>query len=201
MNETVKICPKCSGPMESDWLICPNCGVSLEKEEPTEEKPSESPQPETRNCPRCGKSLNHEWVSCPYCPIKPVEKRPRESQSIPLQPQQSFLIGDLNLSKIFTRQLLIVGIALGLIIMLIGATVMNVSTIDEEDPDDEDDATAARTHQNGAIVYNLGVLILLFVLYATAIFNEDLNQFVRLGMLIAAGLISFNQIGARALMG
>jgi len=85
--------------------------------------------------------------------------------------------------------------------MLIGATVMNVSTIDEEDPDDEDDATAARTHQNGAIVYNLGVLILLFVLYATAIFNEDLNQFVRLGMLIAAGLISFNQIGARALMG
>jgi len=177
-------------------VICPNCGVSLEKEESTEEKTPESPQPGVGTCLGCGRPWNHEWTSCPYCsntlPGKPLEKSP------PLSPgaQKPFRINDIDFSKIFTKQLLVVGVALGLLIMFLGAATMNVSTINEESPSRKDNAKAAGTHQNGAIVYNLGVLILLFVLYGTAIFNEDMNQFVRLGMLIAAALISFNQIGA-----
>jgi hypothetical protein len=43
-------CGKCGYPVESEYLMCPKCGIQLKNE-----------------CPSCGHALNPEWVACPYC--------------------------------------------------------------------------------------------------------------------------------------
>ncbi len=43
-------CPHCDYPIESDYIICPNCHRQL------------------RNmCPTCHRTLRPEWSVCPYC--------------------------------------------------------------------------------------------------------------------------------------
>ena len=49
-------CRSCSYPVESDYLICPNCNVKLKKE-----------------CISCGKPLKLKWDVCPYCRTKQEE--------------------------------------------------------------------------------------------------------------------------------
>lgn len=45
-----KACPRCSSPIENEFLLCPECGLSLR--EP---------------CNYCGKPINKSWRVCPYC--------------------------------------------------------------------------------------------------------------------------------------
>ncbi len=100
------------------------------------------------------------------------------------------------LSLLVNRNVLMLGVVFSLFIMFLGSVIINLSTINEDELDDEDWADAQSKHQNGAIIYNLGVMFLLLLLFNIAIFNEDLHRNVRLGMLIAAGLIGFNLFGA-----
>lgn len=46
-------CPACYKPVESDFLICPNCMKKLRK-----------------SCIECGKALRLGWTVCPYCRTK-----------------------------------------------------------------------------------------------------------------------------------
>lgn len=46
-------CPACHKPVESDFLICPNCMKKLRKP-----------------CTECGKALKLSWGVCPYCKTK-----------------------------------------------------------------------------------------------------------------------------------
>lgn len=46
-------CPACYKPVESDFLICPNCMKKLKKP-----------------CIECGKALKLSWAVCPYCKTK-----------------------------------------------------------------------------------------------------------------------------------
>lgn len=44
------ICPKCGGPIDRDFVVCPLCNTQV------------------RNvCPTCHRPLNAEWKVCPYC--------------------------------------------------------------------------------------------------------------------------------------
>jgi RNA polymerase subunit RPABC4/transcription elongation factor Spt4 len=43
-------CAKCGYPVESDYLMCPNCGTQLKNE-----------------CRNCNRALKPEWKVCPYC--------------------------------------------------------------------------------------------------------------------------------------
>jgi type IV pilus assembly protein PilB len=43
-------CPKCSAPMESDFVICPSCGHSS-----------------SAACPGCRRTISPEWKFCPWC--------------------------------------------------------------------------------------------------------------------------------------
>ena len=43
-------CSACGYPVESDYIICPNCHLQLKN-----------------LCPGCGKALMPEWSVCPYC--------------------------------------------------------------------------------------------------------------------------------------
>ncbi len=45
-----KACPNCKGPIQSDFVVCPNCGTSLKN-----------------TCPKCGKNVQNGWQHCPYC--------------------------------------------------------------------------------------------------------------------------------------
>ncbi len=43
-------CPRCAGPVEADFLVCPACQAHLRQA-----------------CAACGKPLDPEWRACPYC--------------------------------------------------------------------------------------------------------------------------------------
>lgn len=43
-------CPKCDGPIESDYILCPSCGIELR-----------------RPCGFCGRPVKPSWAACPYC--------------------------------------------------------------------------------------------------------------------------------------
>ncbi|MBF0908361.1 MAG: zinc ribbon domain-containing protein, partial [Atopobium sp.] len=44
------ICPKCSAPIDRDFIVCPICNTQV------------------RNvCPTCHRPLNADWKVCPYC--------------------------------------------------------------------------------------------------------------------------------------
>jgi RNA polymerase subunit RPABC4/transcription elongation factor Spt4 len=43
-------CAKCGYPVESEYLMCPNCATQLKNE-----------------CRSCGHALKPEWKVCPYC--------------------------------------------------------------------------------------------------------------------------------------
>ena len=43
-------CPRCDGPVEADFLVCPACQARLRQA-----------------CTACGKPLDPNWRACPYC--------------------------------------------------------------------------------------------------------------------------------------
>jgi len=208
-------CQSCNEPIESDWSVCPSCGKLLVEESKNNKKTSVVQQIDTQVCLKCNKPLKQEWVICPYCRTRTTESKallksnrfmdareevvPRSFKSQePMQqiPTQFVQGRAINLDGVFTRPNLLIGIATGLVLMLLGAVIVNISTVTDDDADSEDLATAQKTHQNGAIIYNIGVFFIVGILLCAALVNDELNQFVRLGMLIAAGLIGFHLFGA-----
>lgn len=53
LSRDYETCPACHKPIESDFLICPNCMKKLRK-----------------SCTECGKALKLSWGVCPYCKTK-----------------------------------------------------------------------------------------------------------------------------------
>lgn len=45
-----KACPRCGHAVESDYLLCPTCGLELR-----------------RPCTYCGRANKANWAACPYC--------------------------------------------------------------------------------------------------------------------------------------
>jgi hypothetical protein len=43
-------CPRCSGRLQSEWLVCPHCAVRLE-----------------RHCEECHLAIDQSWKACPGC--------------------------------------------------------------------------------------------------------------------------------------
>lgn len=56
-------CGRCSYPVESDYIVCPNCGAQLKNV-----------------CQRCGKPLNREWNACPWCGTRTPRAVQRQQQ-------------------------------------------------------------------------------------------------------------------------
>lgn len=52
------LCPKCSEYIEPDFIICPNCKVSLK-----------------HTCHECLKEIRENWKVCPYCQTKQKSKK------------------------------------------------------------------------------------------------------------------------------
>lgn len=48
--EDTSLCPGCSRRVQSDWIACPTCHLSLKK-----------------TCINCGKVIDLPWNLCPYC--------------------------------------------------------------------------------------------------------------------------------------
>jgi hypothetical protein len=53
LSRDYESCPACYKPVESEFLICPNCMKKLKKP-----------------CIECGKALRLNWAVCPYCKTK-----------------------------------------------------------------------------------------------------------------------------------
>ncbi len=63
-------CSRCSYPIESDYVVCPQCYVRLQN-----------------ICIRCHRPLQLDWKVCPYCGIAQKERtRPAEGEN-PVQAQ------------------------------------------------------------------------------------------------------------------
>ena len=54
--DALQACPNCKSRVESDFLVCPFCGIQLR-------------QP----CPNCQRPLSPQWKTCPYC-ARPVQR-------------------------------------------------------------------------------------------------------------------------------
>jgi len=55
---------------------------------------------------------------------------------------------------------------------------------------------ALATYKAGMIVYNVGMLVLVLILFASALLGKEFTEYMRLGMFVAAGLIlGFNLWG------
>ena len=50
-NQSQISCQKCSQKIEVDWIVCPNCGTSLKREQ----------------CSKCNLPLLSSWKACPGC--------------------------------------------------------------------------------------------------------------------------------------
>jgi len=60
-----KICPVCGLPVETDYMICPNCFKELREK-----------------CPSCGKLIDNNWTICPYCKKKITKGSEYEPKNI-----------------------------------------------------------------------------------------------------------------------
>ncbi len=69
-------CANCGYPVESDYVLCPNCHQRLKN-----------------LCSVCGHALEPSWTVCPYCatPVSghPANRQRRAPRQQPLQPQQT----------------------------------------------------------------------------------------------------------------
>jgi len=149
--------------------------------------------------------MNPDWMICPTCGTTYNEVTDTNQEM-----SQSLQNNSVNKSQRSTpfeysfqfpnikKQLCIIGIWVSLLLLIIGAIVINISVVNDAEADSEDRADADGMHQNGAIIFNIGVGILIIVLFTFSFIDADLNDFVRLGMLIAAGFLglAFHLIGA-----
>jgi hypothetical protein len=108
--------------------------------------------------------------------------------------------GPFNPGNLATNKILFPMILLGVILLLIGSILIayapTIYDAKEDNQDDRDDNTERmqNTRMAGNTMFNLGVFFLGFFLILAGAFREDLNNYVRLGLLIAAGLILTNFI-------
>ena len=56
-------CANCGCPVESDFIICPNCHTRLKN-----------------LCPTCHHALEPQWSVCPYCTTPVGNRQPRQRQ-------------------------------------------------------------------------------------------------------------------------
>ncbi len=71
-------CANCGYPVESDYVLCPNCHQRLKNQ-----------------CAKCGHALDPSWTVCPYCatPLAGVAARRAGRTSMP---QQAPAAGDMS---------------------------------------------------------------------------------------------------------
>ena len=55
-------CPGCNNPVNSDFKMCPYCGVQI-----TAAQPQQPAQKITAKCPECGGEISAEFKVCPFC--------------------------------------------------------------------------------------------------------------------------------------
>lgn len=60
-----KICPVCGLPIETDYMVCPNCFKELREK-----------------CTFCGKLIDNNWSICPYCKKKITKGTDYENKNI-----------------------------------------------------------------------------------------------------------------------
>jgi len=99
---------------------------------------------------------------------------------------------------IFSKKMVAMFIVIGLILMFVGAMVCNASEITnaKDRIDDDKREGALATYKDGMIVYNVGMLLLVLILFASALLGKEFTEYMRLGMFVAAGLIlGFNLWG------
>lgn len=61
LSKSGRICPVCGLPVETDYIICPNCYKRLKEK-----------------CEQCGRLIDINWNMCPYCGRKVARKKEDE---------------------------------------------------------------------------------------------------------------------------
>ena len=64
-------CPSCGGGIEMDFLICPNCNVTLR-----------------RPCDYCARPIKTDWLTCPYCLARKGQGETRASKASKQAPRK-----------------------------------------------------------------------------------------------------------------
>ena len=67
-------CPECGNEVSDQAAVCPNCGVSIKKQE-------------VAFCSKCGKEIDKEAVICPLCGVPTAQFHQQQQQTqMPPQP-------------------------------------------------------------------------------------------------------------------
>jgi len=70
-------CPGCNRPVNSDFKICPYCGIQIAGRIQTQNVPAKK----DIHCPSCGGKITSEYKVCPFCGKKIEEKIKKETKS------------------------------------------------------------------------------------------------------------------------
>jgi hypothetical protein len=111
-------------------------------------------------------------------PPPPAPGQPQYYAPAPFEPE-----------RLASNTLLFIAIILGLILILIGS-IISVAAIELDNPDEQGlDEGVKHALVSGAILFNVGGFFLSMFLLFAGTFRNDLNNIVRLGMFITAGII------------
>ena len=118
-------------------------------------------------------------------PVAPKSPPPPPQQSAYPPPQQGqyYQQAPFEPATMANDRMIFTAIIVGMIFMLIGSMI-SVASVEIDDVDGMRHALTA-----GGIFFNLGGFILALYLIVAGVFRNDMNNHVRLGMLIASGLI------------
>jgi hypothetical protein len=149
-----------------------------------------------------------------YTPPQDPYAPPYQQPSSPPPSQSSYPQGRGNITGLFKTDKMVQMLVLGLFLMFIGSLLITVVSTSggpnqwDEKYDNDDNGILDNDNRDtywrdqrtydmlrdigtilGSIIISFGMLIVVLVLFGGGIVNQELDKFVRLGMLIAAGLI------------
>lgn len=127
-------------------------------------------------CSECGTEIEEDMQFCPECGASLAgEGSAASGGASPTHPVTT-PTANLDLSSLFSKKMTTLAVGIGILVIFIGAVVCNV-------------AESSGFLKAGLVLYNLGGLALGGTLFLGSLVNEDIDRYIRVGMLVGGALI------------
>ncbi len=129
----------------------------------------------TMYCPECGADIEEDMQFCPECGgalAGEATANDGASSEHPVTGPST----NVDISSLFSKKMMTLAVGVGLLVVFLGAVVCNV-------------AGGSGVLKAGLVLYNLGGLVLGGTLFLGSLVNEELDRYLRVGLLVAGALV------------